>query len=388
MLYLEFPDDASEARRLGHGDVVGVDQSDSRLSKQDGSASLTTATHTNVLLVTAVVLAPWKLKATLVNSRLISDTPYVVQPDLAHSVCDHVAVHHLAASAAHLSAHHLCVCLGELIVTDRTPLRVVEHFQASPHAFRVKPPAQVIGIYLWTRAACNYLAHLIDQTHVGVRIVFPHLASDANVELMHTGVLTPAREGAVCQIRLVARTVQVSHPYFAMIDVGCLLTTAYNAMPVAHGPAGHICVSLVESVSAYCSPLSLLLDFQPSLNHIWQNLIIGISVCPALALLRTRPAACLFSCPSSSSSDISPSSSHLVFRDNYSCHRIFVVFSSIYAINNDVFAMIAILSLFLALAKLIFPSFTFYASSAKLTATLKRWAKHIYSVPVAVVKGF
>jgi hypothetical protein len=182
-------------------------------------------------------------------------------------------VHHLAARTSHLSAHHLCVCLGELVVTDSTPLRTVEHFQTSPYVFRVKLTTEVFGIFLWTDTACNNLTHLIDQTHVRVQIVFPHLASDANVQLMHTGVLTPSRKVAVCQIGLVARTVQVSHPYFALIDVGCLLTIEYNTSPVAHGPAGHICVCLVESVFAYGSPLALLLDFQSSLHHIWQVIL-------------------------------------------------------------------------------------------------------------------
>jgi hypothetical protein len=69
VLYLEFSNYASEARRVWHGDVVVncVDQSDSRFSKQDRGASLLATTHSDVLLVTAVMLAPWK-KFTLVNS--------------------------------------------------------------------------------------------------------------------------------------------------------------------------------------------------------------------------------------------------------------------------------------------------------------------------------
>jgi len=62
----------------------------------------------------------------------------------------------------------------------------------------------------------------------------------------------------------------------------------------------------------------------------------------------------------------------------------FVAFSSIYAINKDVFAMIAILVLFLTLAELIFPSLTLYASGAKFAATLKhRVAQRFRCVLVA-----
>ena len=65
-----------------------------------------------------------------------------------------------------------------------------------------------------------------------------------------------------------------------------------------------------------------------------------------------------------------------------------VVFSSIHAKYDDVFAMIAILALFLTLAKFIFPSLTFYASCAKLAATLIIRPIIISSFLVAVVKGF
>jgi len=108
--------------------------------------------------VATVVLSPLiseedVAERTLVQTLFTSSASGVVHPNLSFSVWYISAVPHRSSISAHLSAHHLCLSLVELIVADSAPSSLVEHFHASMHSLVVNRPAQAVGVYVRTFAS-------------------------------------------------------------------------------------------------------------------------------------------------------------------------------------------------------------------------------------------